>query len=35
VRTGGEGALGLSVLVVDLKAPGVKVRKMETGFDTT
>eukprot|EP00929_Paragymnodinium_shiwhaense_P114775 TRINITY_DN83281_c0_g1_i1.p1 TRINITY_DN83281_c0_g1~~TRINITY_DN83281_c0_g1_i1.p1 ORF type:complete len:437 (-),score=92.62 TRINITY_DN83281_c0_g1_i1:234-1544(-) len=34
VRTGGAGGSGLSVLLVDAKTPGIKIRKMETQFDT-
>lgn len=30
VRTGEEGMMGISLLVIDSKAPGVKLRKMET-----
>lgn len=29
VRTGGAGHAGVSLLVIDAKAPGVKVRKMK------
>lgn len=35
VRTGGPGAKGISLLLVDRKLPGIEVRKMETQFDTT
>jgi len=34
VRTGDEGMGGLSLIVIDRYAPGVKVRKMETQFDS-
>merc|ERR1711871_80637 len=35
VRTGGEGALGLSLLLVDRNTPGIHVRKMKTQFDSS
>ncbi len=35
VRTGGEGASGLSFLLLDKNMPGIKIRKMETQFDNT
>jgi len=34
VRTGGQGAKGLSLLLVEMKSPGVKVRRMATQFDS-
>lgn len=34
VRTGGEGAEGISVVLVERERPGITVRKMETQFDT-
>jgi alkylation response protein AidB-like acyl-CoA dehydrogenase len=34
-RTGKAGPGGISLLLVDAKSPGIKVRKMETQFDTT
>merc|ERR1719443_2113892 len=33
-RTGGPGGGGVSLLLVDMKSPGVDVRKMKTQFDT-
>lgn len=33
-RTGGEGYMGLSLLLVDRQSPGVNVRKMQTQFDS-
>jgi alkylation response protein AidB-like acyl-CoA dehydrogenase len=35
VRTGGDGAGGISLLLIDRNMEGVSVRKMETQFDTT
>lgn len=35
VRTGADGAGGLSLLLIPRELPGIKVRKMETMFDTT
>lgn len=35
VRTGGPGAGGLSILLIPRDLPGIKVRKMETMFDST
>jgi alkylation response protein AidB-like acyl-CoA dehydrogenase len=35
VRTGGDGAGGLSFLLLDKNMPGIKIRKMETQFDNT
>lgn len=37
VRTGeeGSGMMGLSILVIDTNTPGVKIRKMQTQFDTS
>lgn len=35
VRTGGEGAGGLSLLLLERSMPGISVRKMETQFDNT
>lgn len=35
VRTGDEGMSGLSLLLIDRHAPGVKVRKMPTQFDNS
>lgn len=34
-RTGGPGAAGISLLLVDAKSPGIEIRKMQTQFDTT
>lgn len=34
VRTGGEGAEGISVVLVERERPGISVRKMETQFDS-
>jgi len=33
VRTGGEGMMGLSLLLIERDMPGVSIRKMETQFD--
>jgi len=35
VRTGGDGASGLSVLLIEKDMPGITIRKMETMFDNT
>ena len=35
VRTGDEGMSGLSLLLIDRHAPGVKIRKMPTQFDNS
>mmetsp|Transcript_21602 Transcript_21602/g.42434 ORF Transcript_21602/g.42434 Transcript_21602/m.42434 type:complete len:424 (+) Transcript_21602:183-1454(+) len=35
VRTGGEGAGGLSCLLIEKNMPGIKIRKMKTQFDNT
>ncbi|KAL0478295.1 medium-chain specific acyl-CoA dehydrogenase, mitochondrial [Acrasis kona] len=35
VRTGGEGAGGISLLLLEKNMPGVNVRKMETQFDNS
>lgn len=35
VRTGDEGMTGLSLLLIDAHAPGVKIRKMPTQFDNS
>lgn len=34
VRTGGEGAEGISLLLLERNMPGINVRKMDTQFDT-
>lgn len=34
VRTGGDGFSGLSLLLIPKELPGIKIRKMQTQFDT-
>jgi alkylation response protein AidB-like acyl-CoA dehydrogenase len=34
VRTGGPGFAGLSLLLIDARTPGIRVRRMETQFDS-
>jgi alkylation response protein AidB-like acyl-CoA dehydrogenase len=34
VRTGGPGYTGISLLLIDRRTPGIKIRKMETQFDS-
>jgi len=35
VRTGSDGMTGISFILIPAKSPGIKIRKMETQFDSS